>query len=242
MPVFRTIVFAAALAGLLAGVLLSLVQQFSTVPLILQAEVFEQGAAPMPEMAAGADHDHAMHEHEHVAWAPQDGLERTLFTFVANIIVGVGFALLLVAGFVLRGRAIGWQQGLWWGLAGFAVFMLAPSIGLPPELPGMPAAPLGPRQIWWLLTVASTATGLGLLAFRRTPLLAAVAVALLVMPHLVGAPQPAAAESAVPEALHHQFVVAVTITSLLFWTVLGVLSALFFQRLGSGEPQLAPAG
>ena len=167
MPMFRSIVFTAALAGLLAGLLLTIAQHLGTVPLILKAEVYEQAAepaaaAPTP-MVAG--HDHASHEHE--AWSPQDGFERTAFTFVANIITGTGFALLLVAGFALRGGAIGWRQGLFWGLAGFAVFMLAPSLGLPPELPGMPVAELGPRQVWWLLTAAATAAGLALLAFRR---------------------------------------------------------------------------
>ena len=52
MPMFRTIVFAAALAGLLAGLLLTVVQHFGTVPLILQAEVYE----PAAEAAAATGH------------------------------------------------------------------------------------------------------------------------------------------------------------------------------------------
>jgi cobalt transporter subunit CbtA len=227
MPVFRNMVFAAALAGLLAGALVTIIQQLGTAPLILAAEIFEQAAKPATTAETAAQ---AHGDHDHQAWAPQDGLERTAFTLAANIVTGVGFALLLVAAFALRGRAIGWREGLFWGLAGFAVFMVAPSIGLPPELPGMPAAPLGPRQAWWVTTVAATAAGLALLAFRRSPLWAAVGVALLVAPHLVNAPQPATTEALVPEALHHQFVVAVTVTSFLFWIVLGVLSATFFAR------------
>ena len=240
MPVFRSIVFTAALAGLLAGLLLTIAQHLGTVPLILKAEVYEQAAepaaaAPTP-MVAG--HDHASHDDE--AWAPQDGFERTAFTFVANIITGTGFALLLVAGFALRGGAIGWRQGLFWGLGGFAVFMLAPSLGLPPELPGMPVAELGPRQIWWLLTAAATAAGLALLAFRPAPVWAAAAIALLVIPHLVGAPQPVESETLVPETLAHSFVVAVTVTNFLFWVALGVLSAIFFERFGHDhEPSAA---
>ncbi|MFZ1430615.1 MAG: CbtA family protein [Geminicoccaceae bacterium] len=247
MALFRNIVFTAALAGLLAGMLVTLMQHLSTVPMILEAETFEVAEAALTpatgaehDHAAGAVHDHAGsgasdpagHVHDESAWAPQDGFERTAFTLVANVITGVGFAMLLVAGYALRGQTIGWRQGLMWGMAGFAVFMLAPSLGLPPELPGMPAAPLGPRQLWWVLTAASTAAGLALLAFRRTPLLAVVAIALLVAPHLVGAPQPIDTETLVPEGLHHRFVVAVTVTSFLFWAALGVLSALLFERLG----------
>ena len=44
-----------------------------------------------------------------------------------------------------------------WGLAGFAVFTIAPGLGLPPELPGVPAAPLLSRQIWWVTAVLATA-------------------------------------------------------------------------------------
>ena len=56
MPMFRSIVFAAALAGLLAGVLLTIAQQLGTVPLILAAEVFEQAGEPAAA-AADADRD-----------------------------------------------------------------------------------------------------------------------------------------------------------------------------------------
>ena len=239
MPVFRTIVFAAALAGLLAGILVTVVQHFGTVPLILQAEVYETAAeATAAPAMAGHDHEHG---DEHEAWTPQNGFDRTAFTAAANIVTGIGFALLLVAGYAMRGRAIGWREGLLWGMAGFAVFMLAPSLGLPPELPGMPAAPLGPRQIWWVLTAAATASGLALLAFRPAPAWAIVAVILLVLPHVVGAPQPTEGEMLVPETLAHSFIVAVTVTSFLFWIALGVLSAVFFERFGRSDRELSPA-
>lgn len=219
MPLFRTIVFAAALAGLLGGLLLTALQQLGTLPLLAQAELLEQATA-----AAG-------HGHDGGAWAPQDGLERAGWTLVANIVTGVAFALLLVAGFVLSRRAIGWREGLLWGIGGFAVFALAPSLGLPPALPGMAESALEPRQIWWVGTAAATATGLGLLAFRRGSAWAALAVALLVAPHLIGAPQSEAAHGDAQHALAIRFVTAVLVTSFLFWLALGVLSAVCFARL-----------
>jgi cobalt transporter subunit CbtA len=242
VPVFRTIVFAAAVAGLLAGLLVSMAQQFGTVPLIQQAEVYETAAEMPSATAAGGSghHDHGDHAQQ-AAWAPQDGFERTAFTVAANIVTGIGFALLLVAGFALRGRAIGWREGLLWGMAGFAVFTLAPSLGLPPELPGTPAGPLGARQVWWLLTAAATAAGLALLAFRASPRHAAAGVVLLVLPHLIGAPQPLGGEMLVPDSLARRFVVAVTVTSFLFWACLGVLGAYFFERFGR-DRDLSPAG
>ena len=146
------------------------------------------------------------------------------FTVAANVVTAVGFALLLVAASDFAGGIAGWRGGLLWGLAGFAVFTLAPGLGLPPELPAMPAAELFPRQVWWIGTVAATAAGLALIFLGKSPALAAVGIALLVLPHLVGAPQPASYESPIPEGLHHRFVVAVTVTNLVFWALLGTLA------------------
>jgi cobalt transporter subunit CbtA len=81
---------------------------------------------------------------------------------------GIGFALLLVVVSELAGGIANWRQGAFWGLAGFAVFTLAPGLGLPPELPAMPAADLVSRQVWWIGTVLATAAGLALIAFRGT--------------------------------------------------------------------------
>ncbi|MER8430156.1 CbtA family protein [Mesorhizobium caraganae] len=239
MNLFRNVVFVAAIAGLVAGVVLACMQAYATVPLILKAEVFEQAggghqhehaaapaanatdtnamssAAPAPAEAAAPAEDEG--------WAPADGFERFAFSVLANIVTGIGFALVLVAVSEFAGGIGNWRQGVFWGLAGFAVFTLAPGLGLPPELPAMPAADLTQRQIWWWATVAATAAGLGLIAFRKSLPLAILAVALIVAPHIVGAPQPDSFETPIPEGLHHQFVVAVTVTNLVFWLVLGAV-------------------
>lgn len=115
-----------------------------------------------------------------------------------------------------------------WGLAGFAVFTIAPGLGLPPELPGVPAAPLLSRQIWWTIAVLATAAGLGLIVFRRSMPAAIAGVVLIMLPHLIGAPELEHIETNVPSSLSHQFVVAVTLTSLVFWTLLGSLTSAAF--------------
>jgi cobalt transporter subunit CbtA len=230
MDYFRNIVLVAAIAGVLAGLGMTVAQQLTTVPLILKAEVYE-------EQGATAAHDHgdaaaqpAAHEHGDEGWQPADGFERTAFTLLANIVTGVGFALLLVAASELADGITGWRQGVFWGLAGFAVFTLAPSLGLPPELPAMPAAELGARQLWWVATAFSAAAALALMFYGRTPLAIVAAVALLVAPHLIGAPEPASYDTPIPEGLHHSFVVAVVLTALLFWVLLGALAGLFRER------------
>ena len=229
MDYFRNIVIVAAIAGALAGLGMTVAQQLTTVPMILKAEVYEdQGAAHVHAHEAGtAAHDHqaAANAHEHGdGWTPADGAERTFFTFAANMLTGIGFALLLVAVSELFGGIANWRQGVFWGLAGFVVFTLAPGLGLPPELPAMPAADLGARQAWWLGTVLATATALGLLFYSRSLINVLAAIALLIAPHVIGAPQPVSYESPIPEGLHHSFVVAAVMTALLFWVLLGGLA------------------
>lgn len=219
----------AGFSGLLAALLLTLLQSFWVTPLILQAETYES-AAPVAE-----HHEHgdatAPHEHEHSAeaWSPEDGWQRVLSTTGGNLVVAVGFALILVALYGLRepNRV---ATGALWGLAGFAVFCLAPTLGLPPELPGTAAADLGQRQTWWIGTAAATAAGLALLVFARHWLLKALGAALLVIPHLIGAPQPAVHESLAPQALETQFKIAAWLTNAAFWLALGLLSAWLYRR------------
>lgn len=238
MPVFRSIVFSAALAGLIVGVVISIAQFFGTVPLIQQSEVYERKAGTP---AAGHDHASAasdqnkVHSHES-EWEPEAGLQRNAFTVAANILTAIGFALLLTGVYAIRGRRVMWREGLLWGLAGFVVFTAAPGLGLPPELPGMPVAELTARQTWWMATAAATAGGLCLLAFRPAAWAALLGLALIALPHLIGAPLAPESHSEVPATLAHRFIVIVTLTSLLFWALLGVATSIAFERISHPRP------
>ncbi|RRV42128.1 CbtA family protein [Pseudomonas sp. p106] len=224
----------AGFSGLLAALLLTLLQSFWVAPLILEAETYES-TAPSTEhhshdIKASVGHEHATaHEHSADAWSPEDGWQRILSTTGGNLVVAVGFALILAALYSLRepNRV---TTGALWGLAGFAVFCLAPTLGLPPELPGTAAADLGQRQNWWIGTAAATALGLALLVFARHWLLKALGAVLLVVPHVIGAPQPEVHESLAPEALETQFKIASWATNAAFWLALGLLSAWLYRR------------
>src|SRR5262245_31694638 len=233
MSLFRQILFTAAVAGFLGGALLTLLQNIGTVgvvPLILQAETYENAAETTAVTAdTGATHDH---EHSAEAWAPADGVERLGYTLLTNVVMAVGFALMLGAGFALAGGSNA-KRGLLWGLAGFATFMLAPSLGLPPEVPGTAAAPLADRQVWWWATVLATGGGIALLVYGRRIPLYILAVALIVAPHLIGAPQPEAHGGLAPESLAKEFILVVMATMLVFWLALGSLSGFFYKRFSA---------
>lgn len=232
----------ALLAGIVAGAAGWGVHMFGTTPLILDAEVYEQAAESAAEpttaestAAEPAVADDQGHHHDAGAWEPADGWERALYTLGADVVAGVGFAFLLTAAIVFFGKGADWRRGILWGLAGFACFTLSPAIGLPPELPGTEAAPLLDRQLWWIGTVIATAAGLFAVARMRNVVGLVIAAVLIAMPHVIGAPQPAAPGGLAPEELEHKFILVAIGSSLVFWLLLGVLTGAFFKRFAGGE-------
>ncbi len=231
---FRRILLTAAFAGSIAGLVVSLAQRAEVIPLIQLAETYEEAAS---QQAAASPHAGAhvpagvygANEPAPAEWEPADGLERTLYTVVANMVSGVGFALVLVAGFAFAGGHPDWRRGLVWGLGGFAAFALAPALGLPPAPPGAAEADLVLRQLWWSGTVAGTVLGLSLAVFARRLPHKLAGLLLLALPHLVGAPA-SEGTSAVPPSLAFDFALASLATALVFWLVLGGLAAHFFGR------------
>lgn len=243
MKLFQRIFFAAVLAGLAAGLAMSALQQWKVTPLILAAETFETAEPAAdhahPEGTAPHSHDDAAatgdHHHDEDAWAPQDGIERTFYTVLANVLGCMGFALLLAATSVLLGLPITAANGVIWGIGGFVAFQLAPALGLAPELPGMPAADLGARQLWWWGAALATGAGFLIVAKLRNWTGIGIAAVLLLVPHIIGAPQLSGDHaSAVPAHLATEFAAAALAAGALFWLtvgpLLGYLTELFARR------------
>jgi len=247
---FRRVVFSALLVGVVSGMLLSAVQLWQQIPIIIHAELFEQAESSSGHHTGPVGHSYANnpatpdagHEPAAAEWAPADGTERTAYTLLANVLTSIGFALLmLVAQLAFSRRRAGtwsdWRQGLLWGVAGYATFFIAPTLGLPPEIPGAAAAPLEARQIWWFLTVACTGVGLACAAFGKGAWRWA-ALGLLVVPHLLGAPHlvggpfdshPPVDAAALAE-LAEQFVWASVLANAVYWLALGSVSLWTVQR------------
>lgn len=251
--VFDRLLWAAMVVGVIAGLLYTSVQHVQVIPLIQIAESYENKPASSPVSPAPnvSHHDHGVehqagHEHSHDAgaWAPAEGFERTTFTLLTNTLTAIGFAMILVALMVVTRsqsslRDINWQHGLLWGIAGYVAFFVAPSIGLPPELPGSAAAPLEDRQVWWVLTVAMTSIAFLAAAFLKSPW-RWLALLLIVVPHIVGAPhldpgdplfptqEPAAAAELMQ--LAKKFVSATALANGVLWIVLGLASVWSIHR------------
>ena len=122
------------LTGFIAGILVTGAQMLRVTPLIFQAETYELGVVPVPHThaASGISHQHnmngdALDKHlqnkdvhdiqnsisidQEQSWAPADGIERTFYTLVSNIITAIAFSLMLVAVYLLRGKPVTMSQG-----------------------------------------------------------------------------------------------------------------------------------
>jgi len=195
----------------------------------------------VPALMSAAADGHSDHSHDAEAWAPAEGGERTFYTFVSNILAAIGFSAVLLALMVqthMQGLTrITPLKGLAWGAAGFIALFVVPAIGLPPEIPGMEAAAIENRQGWWLLAVSAAVAGLACLAFAPTKF-KTLGLVVMALPYLVGAPHPQGPAISHPDAqavteltqLHADFVVASAFTNLIFWLVLGLISAYLLNR------------
>ena len=215
---FGRVFITALAAGFIAGLFIWGAHMVKAVPLILEAETYEAAAQGAPTQES-----------------PDEGYERHAYTLITDVITAIGFALMLAAAFALSGRDVDWREGLLWGLGGYAAFYLAPSLGLPPEIPGMQAAELGQRQAWWLATAAATLAGLGLIFLARPVPARVLGGALVVLPHLVGAPAHEAASGPLPAELAAEFVMVSMVTTGLFWLLLGGAAGYVYRRLGQAQ-------
>lgn len=237
------VILAALLAGIAAGLFYGAIQHVRLTPLILEAEKYEnagdghshdhgaaastttttteQAPAPAPEAQAPAEEE---------AWAPADGGERTVYTFLASIVAGAGFAAILAGVSLLSGVRITPRNGILWGLAGFLAVHLAPAASLPPELPGMPAGDLFARQIWWIGTIVATGIAIWLFTQRDEAWAKVAAIVLVALPHIIGAPQPPTHESGVPAGLSAEFAANTLAVAAVLWLMIGAFLGFAMNR------------
>ncbi len=222
---FSRILVSGLFAGFAAGLIAALLQLAFVQPVLLHAELYESGQlthfgaakAGAATAAGGID-------------LVRDGLS-VLFT----TLIYTGYALILVGAMALaedRGFRIAVRQGLLWGTAGFVAVQFAPAVGLPPELPGSAAADMGLRQVWWFGTVGATAAGIALIAFGKGWTARGIAAALILAPHVIGAPHPETFAGPVPPELAGMFAGRALGVGLVAWALLGLLAAWFWIREG----------
>lgn len=235
MPYFRQIFLISCLSAFVASLVFSLYQWFLVNPIIFVAELYEL-AEPLD--LNGIERSKS--------WTPNDGIERSLYTLLANFLVSLAYSLLLVCGMVLRGSS-SMLKGLVWGMAAYLCVFISPALGLPPEIPGMQTADLMQRQTWWLLTASLTAIGLAVLAFSSWYYKGAGLI-LILLPHLMGAPVAEVHGFSylntdaviVLTKLWHQFILQTSIANALLWFIIGISTGFLCHKFIDAVPPLQP--
>ena len=220
-----------------------------------------RGGAAHPHVTGTSAHEHPQasvkqsvqatqppdgHDHEHgdaKGSTPENGTERIVWTWVANILHAFSLVLLVFAVMGVwryqRGAAVAALPlaGLV-AAAGWISFHLWPTLGLPAQLPGFEAAPLQARQLWSVLAVGSAAAASALVGFSTAKWRWFAAAVLLALPFVVGAPQlqgDALAGNNLQtrialDQLLQQFFWATTWVAVSLWLSIGLTCGLAFQR------------
>ncbi|WP_120498973.1 CbtA family protein [Roseovarius sp. EL26] len=220
---FQKILTSALFAGFCTGLLAALLQLVFVQPVLLHAELYEGG--DLVHFGAAA-----VSAHQDLGGIDlmRDGLS-VLFT----ALIYTGYAFVLVAMMSMaseRGFTVNARTGLIWGIAGFIAMHFAPAFSLPPEVPGVAAADVAERQVWWWATVAVTALGLGLFAFGKGVIMYVIAGLLIAAPHLVGAPHPDEFAGPVPPEIAALFASRALGVGFAAWALLGTFAGYFWQK------------
>ena len=196
-------------------------------PLIAAAETYE---------TAAEQHNHANasdHRHDAAAeWEPAPGIERSTYTIAADILAGIGFALMLTGAIALsrlRGYRVDAGRGLLWGAAASRV-----RVGAGERAAARIAGDGGSRPLRATDLVAVYGDGdrgrlepfrvwcaSGIPRHRRRD---------FALPHIVGGPPTGHGAAAIPAELAASFVSASLTAAALFWLFLGGLSGWLYRR------------
>lgn len=225
----KKLLTSAVFAGLGAGLIAAALQLMLLTPLLLEGEEYESGnKVHFGEVVEISEPDAV-----DTAYAEPSALARHSQTVLWNAGTYFGFALLLVAGMGAAsqfGHEVSARSGMVWGVAGFVAFQFAPAVGLPPELPGAWAADLHARQIWQVFTMVATALGLAGLAFGNNAVAWGIGLAMIAVPHVVGAPQPDEFGGVAPPELAAHFASVSLAVGLATWAGLGLIAGYFWQK------------
>jgi cobalt transporter subunit CbtA len=229
------IILSTLVAGLLAGLIMAGIQYLRLTPLIQIAESYE---SPETEAIAEANKPcvetmpgmKMCNDNGRPSWKPAEGWQRTISTTTASLMTGAGFAILMLGMSMLTNITITKQNGLIWGICGFCAVSLAPAIGLPPQLPGMPTIDLHSRQIWWIATILLTGAATYIWVKARNGWWQLAAIIIAIAPQVFAPIAPAKTESNLPTSLAAEFVSSSLAANLIMWLAIGFFVSLALDK------------
>lgn len=223
----KNLLLVGLLTGVISGSLLTLLQSFTVIPLIQQAEQYEEWVPASSEMESHHDDSFAQED-----WKPDEGWERLGFTWLANLSIASGFGLMM-AGIMALHRPRSWAHSILFAACGYYAFFLAPALLLPPELPGSESPHLAHRQATWLFTVLASLAGLGIMGFVQKLSHRLLGLAALAAPFLIFTPLEVHYAAPVPPELITRFTWLAGVTNSAHWLILGFSTYWISLRLNS---------
>ncbi len=224
---FSRILTSALFAGAAAGLIAALLQLVFVQPVLLHAELYESGEL----VHFGGEAVSALPELPGMF----SELTRDALSVIFTMLTYTGYALMMVALMSVaegQGHQIDGRTGVLWGLSGFIAFHLAPGFTLAPEVPGVAAADVYARQVWWFATVAAAIVALWLIGFGGNLISYVIAAALLMAPHMIGAPEPDVFTGPVPTEIGALFAARAFGIGLVAWVLVGAFAGYFWQSEG----------
>jgi len=222
------------LSGFISALGLTALQLFNTIPLILEAEKYENNNLINYDTSKQIINKNHIEDDEKYQWFPENGFERTIYTFISNFVLSVGFSLILLSVYLYI-NSITIIKGIFTGFIGYLVFFLLPNMGLPAELPGTVASSLDNRQIWWIGTVVISFVGFTIIFFNKNKVLRIVAIFLILLPHIITAPHALIHAGRAPYEMLKHFEINSTITNGIFWIILSFVTIILFKKYNIKE-------
>lgn len=220
---FTKIITTALFAGFIAGVVSAIIQLIFIQPIFLHAELYETEAL----IHFGENSSKGTHQE-----LPFD-FQRNGLSILFSALIYTGYALILVS-LIAYASSLNFKidnlRSILFGVCGFFTVQLAPAFGLPPELPGVAAAEVIPRQLWWCFCVVATGVGIWMISFGDRMLYVLVGIIIILIPHLIGAPEPEFFVGPTPPELASHFASRTLALGAATWIFLGYLSGYFWRK------------
>ena len=223
---FKKIITTALFAGFIVGVVSALLQLIYVQPILLHAELYETGSLTH----FGENNSHGAHNNSAFDF------QRNGLSILFSALIYSGYALILVS-LIAYASSLNLKidnvRSILFGVCGFFAVQLAPAFGLPPELPGAAAAELFPRQIWWFFCVLVTILGIWIVSFSQKIPYVLIGIIIILVPHIVGAPEPEFFVGPTPPELASHFASRTLALGAASWVLLGYLSGYFWRKENS---------
>jgi len=233
----QKLLLSSLVVGFITGIFITFFHLSLIKPIIDKAEVHELSSSTMlTETYNGHHHsaeDDSNQNHNAVnKYIFGHSLERTIFSFISNIIIATGFSFLFSSVLTLIKNDINIKSVFIIGFFGFLSFCLLPSISLSPQPPGTLSASLELRQFIWVLISFCSIVGLAFLFYKKGIIWRIISFVILIIPHIIAILVIKSIPiSNVPSDLISNFVYSTIISGALLWFTLSILMNYFYKKL-----------